>query len=575
MAVDGVLRRAGILADLHRYDAADPLLAQVLAGEPDNEEALSLLGHGLFQRKRFQEAADVTGHLLRVNPDNLQGLLRMALVMTVLRRAREGVPFGRRAVELHPGAPVCLTRLAEILNEVTPGSAEAMDLAERAVAIDPEYADAHRLIGKIHLDIWRYADAERATLQALRIDPAGSQAVLQLGLARAGLGRFHESRDQVLAALRLNAAPEAIDAVINQIECRGIPGHFAEIYRMALAARGLPDLSHPGAAGDDPELLAAQGKLANRMYVREAGPDGWRRAGELAAAVLAGDPGNQDARRVRSLELSISGRYEQALATAEQLLAEDYPDADLPLARARLGLGDYAGALDAARRMLASDPDRVLYLLIESRCLRKMGRYEEALRSALRAARLVDSGPDVQLELGRAAKGTGDIVLAERALRSAVAGAPGEGEPPGELALLLAGVGRWAEAEAVIAELPADVPDGDQVAARCAQIGALAVERAMPSLDTITGTDDPDPGALAECAHWLGLGARMWTAMANYHPRMLASLGRLPGAVDILRTVPAPPESDFARVVRDYGTLLERRRAAGPPSADAGGATAQ
>ena len=53
MAVDGALGRARVLVDLGRYDDADPLLAQVLAAEPDNEAALSLFGYGLIQRYRW------------------------------------------------------------------------------------------------------------------------------------------------------------------------------------------------------------------------------------------------------------------------------------------------------------------------------------------------------------------------------------------------------------------------------------------------------------------------------------------------------------------------------------------
>jgi tetratricopeptide (TPR) repeat protein len=126
-------------------------------------------------------------------------------------RSRDHVRYARRAVELAPDAPNALTNLAAALNSVTLGSAEAMALAQRAVAVNPDYHWAHRMIGKIYLDVRRYAEAERATLEALRIDPMDWQSVLQLGLARAGLGRFAESREQVQAALRLNATPAVID----------------------------------------------------------------------------------------------------------------------------------------------------------------------------------------------------------------------------------------------------------------------------------------------------------------------------------------------------------------------------
>lgn len=567
MTVNDAVSRVRVLHDLGRYDDADPLLAQVLAEEPDNEDGLALLGGGLVARIRFQEAADVTDRLLRVNPDNLLGLLRMALMLVALKRPRAGAPFARRAVELHPDAPVCLVRLADCLNHVTHGSSEAQALAERAIAIDPDYAPAHMVLGKIHLDRQQYAEAERWTLQALRIEPTDSQAVLQLGMARAGLGRFDESRDEVLASLRLRATTHDIDHVINQIECRGIPGHFLEIYRMALGARGLPDLSRPGAAGDDPELLAAQGRLADRMYVWEAGPDGWRRAAELADAVLAADPHNQDARYVRSLELSRCDQSEQALRIAEQLMAEGYSQVSLALARAQIGVGDHAAALETAKRKLADDPDDLLYLRVESQCLRKLERYDEALQSALRAAQLSTSSRDVQLEVGLAAKAGGDLALAERSLRAAVATAADEAHPPAELALLLAETGRWPEAETIIAALPTDAADGRGALQALAGLIRLSSGRALPSLREIDGADAPDPRSLEESAHWLGLFTRLVSVAIGYHPG-IASQYATNGTADrmaqillLLRKVPAPPDSGFAQVVCDFDALLDNWRA--------------
>ncbi len=42
MAVEDVLQRARILGDLGRLDDADRLLAQALAEDPDNEDAVAV-----------------------------------------------------------------------------------------------------------------------------------------------------------------------------------------------------------------------------------------------------------------------------------------------------------------------------------------------------------------------------------------------------------------------------------------------------------------------------------------------------------------------------------------------------
>ena len=559
-----------MLADLGRDDEAGPLLAQALAQDPDNEDGLALLSRVLVAGRRFAEAEAVDERLLRAHPDSLRGLTSMARVKCLLGRKPEGVPFARRAVELYPGQVTALTTLADVLQQVTHGSAEALELLRRAREIDPDYAFAYQLSGDIHLDLAQYAEAETWLLRALAITPQEPWAVLHLGLARAGLGRFDESRDQVAAALRLRAAPGMIRQVVEYIEVRAIPAHLAEIYRMALAALGRPDVSRPGTAGSDPELLAAQGKLAWRMYSRDSDAAGRRTAGELAAAVLAADPGNPDARYVRARVLCDEDRHAEALPAAEQLRAEGYPDAHMALIAAYAGTANYAGMLPLIGQQLAVNPDSVLYLWAQAHALRNLKRYDEALAAAQRAAELSPSAPEVQLQLGLAAREAGDLVLGERALRAAVADAPGEGYPAAELALLLVSAGRWPEAEAFLGPLSLDLPDASRLLHPCLRIAARIMSGHFASMSETLEEGEPSPEYLAECAHWLDLLVRMLTLGVTGHPETArTALRSLPQAADFLRQVPAAPGSEFAAAVRGLGALLDRHGLTAP---DQGGA---
>jgi tetratricopeptide (TPR) repeat protein len=433
---------------------------------------------------------------------------------------------------------------------------------ERALELDPEHALALRLTGEIHLELARYAEAETWLLRSLAVKPQDPWAVLYLGLARAGLGRFDESRDEVAAALRLRATPGMISDVISHIEARGLPEHLGELYQMALTALGRPDVSAPGAAGSDPELLAAQGKLAWRLYSRDAGLAGHRKAGELAAAVLAADPGNADARYVRARVLCDEDRDAEALPVAEQLRAEGYPHAHMALFTAYTGTRDYAAALAVAREQLEVNPDSPMYRRGEAHALRCLKRYDEALRAAQRAAELSPDAPGVQLQLGLCAREAGDLELGERALRRAVTDAPDEGQPAAELALLLASAGRWPEAEPLIGRLRADLPDAGRLVPPCLKIGSCVLTQLGPRMAEILEAGQCGPDDLAECAHWLGLLLKMYTLTVRNAEASATAMRRLPQLVGILQKVPAPPDSDFAEVVRGLGALLDNRRPA-------------
>lgn len=560
MAAGEILQRLEVLTDLDRYDDADPLLAALLAAEPDHERGLVLRIRGLAGRHRVAEAEAVTRQLLSVKPDSVGGLTFMARLQAALGRPRDGVPFARRLVELYPNDAQCLEELASVLKAVPGGALEAVALLERAVAIEPGFALAYQIAGGIYLNLGRYADAERWTLQALSIEPASPVAVLRLSFISWKFGRLDESRVQLVQALQMKATPSFMSEAVNDLEACGLPGHLIEVYRMALAARGLPDLSYPGAAGDDAELIAAQGRLACRMCSRDSDRDGRRRAGQLAAAVLAVDPGNQNARYVRSLELSAARQNKEALTIAQQLAAEGYP-AKEALHRALMGLGDYAAALAIVEAQLANRSDHPGYLTRKADYLRRLERCDEALQAAVQAEALSPSAPEVQLQVGMAAKCAGDLALAERALRAAVADAPADGYPAAELALLLAETNRWPEAEMLAARLTQDLPDAPWLAEPCLKIALACLPLAVSALRDMD-PHQPSPVRLDQAAGWLGLVLRMYTvAGSGYFPAAQAAAGKLVPVVAALRTVVAPPESSFARVVQGFDELLHGWRA--------------
>jgi tetratricopeptide (TPR) repeat protein len=78
---------------------------------------------------------------------------------------------------------------------VSPAEAEASgtQAVERALALDPNLAEAHLVQGQLLLAQGKYEEAERATLRALDLNPGSGYAHGQYGLLLQLLGRFDES----------------------------------------------------------------------------------------------------------------------------------------------------------------------------------------------------------------------------------------------------------------------------------------------------------------------------------------------------------------------------------------------
>jgi tetratricopeptide (TPR) repeat protein len=166
VAVADMLARARVLADLSRNAEAEPLLAQALAQDRDNEDGLALFSRVLVAGRRFREAEAVDERLLRAHPDSLRGLTSMARVKCLLGRKLEGVPFARRAVELYPDQVTALTTLADVLQQVTHGSAEALELLRAAMADAPDegYPAAELALLLVSAGRWPEAEAVLAPL---------------------------------------------------------------------------------------------------------------------------------------------------------------------------------------------------------------------------------------------------------------------------------------------------------------------------------------------------------------------------------------------------------------------------
>jgi tetratricopeptide (TPR) repeat protein len=82
----------------------------------------------------------------------------------------------RRALGARPSAPA-FVGLARSLYDSNPANAgEALRALEGAIRLDPRYAQAHLLLGVIHQDEGRKAEARAAYQRFLALQPTGPQA---------------------------------------------------------------------------------------------------------------------------------------------------------------------------------------------------------------------------------------------------------------------------------------------------------------------------------------------------------------------------------------------------------------
>jgi predicted O-linked N-acetylglucosamine transferase (SPINDLY family) len=259
------------LADHQRGQLAqaEVLYRQVLEAEPDQPDALHMLGVLARQQGRAHEAVTLIGRALELRPDMAMAHNNLGNALLTLGRPREALASYDRAVALRPDYADAYGNRGNAMRDLG-RLEEALASLDRALALDPGRANAHTNRGNLLLDLGRPEEALDSHEQAVRLQPADADA--------------HYNRGNALLALQ-----RPLDAIASYDRAVALqPGHAA-----ACSNRGNA-------------LLAAR-----RPHDALAS---YERALELK-------PGDADLLCNRALALRDLGRLEEALASYDRALA--------------------------------------------------------------------------------------------------------------------------------------------------------------------------------------------------------------------------------------------------------------
>ncbi len=161
-----------------QLDQAEAMYRRILANQPDNPDALHLLGVIEYQRKRYEEAIDLIS----------------------------------RAVALVSKVPEYRNNLGNAyLAQARFDEAEAC--YRKALKLNPKYADAHNNLGNALKEKGKLQEAVHSYRMALKLDPLRAEIHNNLGLVLERLGELDQAIQHYCEAVRLNTA--FVDAFAN------------------------------------------------------------------------------------------------------------------------------------------------------------------------------------------------------------------------------------------------------------------------------------------------------------------------------------------------------------------------
>jgi tetratricopeptide (TPR) repeat protein len=139
------------------------------------------LGIALADQYDLQGALKEFSEAIRVAPNFAPAYYNKGRVLYDLDHKKEALPFLETACRLQPNYPLALYLFALVLG----ASPRAVEVLDRLVAIDPENADAHYLLGQDLMRAGKTHEAIEHWETAVRLDPQNLSSLYNLARALA------------------------------------------------------------------------------------------------------------------------------------------------------------------------------------------------------------------------------------------------------------------------------------------------------------------------------------------------------------------------------------------------------
>jgi predicted O-linked N-acetylglucosamine transferase (SPINDLY family) len=199
--LDGALRQARSLHQSGRLDEARALCLQALRLQPQQPQALTLLGIIAAQTGDFAAAVALFDEVVLLEPRNAAAHNNRGNSLRALKRPADAVASYDQAIALQPDHAATYSSRGNVLFDLQRHE-EALASLDKAIALGFNHPAAWHVRGNALYSLERFQEAVASYDRAIALDPNGASAHHNRGNALLMLGRYDSaiaSYDQAIA----------------------------------------------------------------------------------------------------------------------------------------------------------------------------------------------------------------------------------------------------------------------------------------------------------------------------------------------------------------------------------------
>ena len=185
-------------------EKAKSLIARSLTVQPRNIPFFENYATILFQCGEYQSALQTGEQGLKLDQANVSLLYVSAISLFKLKKLNDALARFNKLLSLYPDHIIAMNERASVLAEMKQYDRRALASVEKALILQPQFADAHLNKGNLFAKVKRYDDALSTYDRALALKPGLADAWLGRGNVLRNRNRYDEAFVAYDRALTLN-----------------------------------------------------------------------------------------------------------------------------------------------------------------------------------------------------------------------------------------------------------------------------------------------------------------------------------------------------------------------------------